>query len=200
MEQTPKGNRKADMRTLGSLFLAFLKLGVFTIGGGMAMIPQMQQLAAEDHRWLTQEEVVDCIAVSQSLPGVIAINMATYIGRRVCGFAGAVAATIGVVLPSFVIIILAVLVLGQIGDDPWVSGAFLGVKAAICGLILVTAFRLGRQTLHSVFGWILMICSLAAIGVFGISAVWVILGAAVLGIAFSLIREKIKGGGKGASE
>ena len=191
MEQTPKGNRKADMRTLGSLFLAFLKLGVFTIGGGMAMIPQMQQLAAEDHRWLTQEEVVDCIAVSQSLPGVIAINMATYIGRRVCGFAGAVAD---------VIIILAVLVLGQIGDDPWASGAFLGVKAAICGLILVTAFRLGRQTLHSVFGWILMICSLASIGVFGISAVWVILGAAVLGIAYSLIREKIKGGGKGASE
>lgn len=198
MEQTPGENRKSRIRSLGGLFLAFLKMGLFTIGGGMAMIPQMQQLAVEEHHWLTEGEVVDCIAVSQSLPGVIAINLATFIGRRVCGLAGAIAATVGVVLPSFVIIILAVLVLDQIEDNPWLNGAFVGVKAAVCGLILVTAVRLGKQVLRSVFGWILMICSLIAVGVLGISAVWVILGAAILGIAYTLIRSR-KGERAGAS-
>ena len=102
-------------RLMGKLFWDFLKLGLFTIGGGMAMIPQMQRLASEDNRWLSREEVVDCIALSQSLPGIIAINMATYIGRRICGVRGAVAATTGVVLPSFVIILAAVLVMARIG-------------------------------------------------------------------------------------
>ena len=77
--------KKGSVKELAILFLAFLKLGLFTIGGGLAMIPQMQQLAVEDHHWMTDEEVVDCIAVSQSLPGVIAINMATYIGRKLYG-------------------------------------------------------------------------------------------------------------------
>lgn len=176
-------------KELAALFLAFLKLGLFTIGGGYAMIPQMQQLAVEEHHWLTDEEVVDCIAVSQSLPGIIAINMATYIGRKLYGFRGAVCATIGVVLPSFVIISLAVLVLGTIGENPWIRGAFLGVKAAICGLILVSAIRLGRQILRTPFQWVMMLGSLAAIGFAGINAVWVILAAALLGIIYSSIRS-----------
>ena len=172
------------------LFLAFLKLGLFTIGGGYAMIPQMQQLAVEDHHWLTEEEVVDCIAVSQSLPGVIAINMATYIGRKLYGFKGAVVAAIGVVIPSFVIITLAVLILGAIGENPWVAGAFVGMKAAVCGLILVSAFRLGKQILRTPLQWALMIASFVAIGIFGINAVWVILGAAILGILLNALRKE----------
>ena len=172
------------------LFLAFLKLGLFTIGGGMAMIPQMQRLASEDNRWLSREEVVDCIALSQSLPGIIAINMATYIGRRICGVRGAVAATTGVVLPSFVIILAAVLALGQIGDNPWLAGAFLGVKAAVCGLILLSAFRLGKQILRTPLQWALMIASFVAIGIFGINAIWVILGAAILGILVNALRKE----------
>lgn len=191
----PRSNNKGSFRDLAELFIAFLKLGLFTIGGGLAMIPQMQQLAVEDHHWMTEEEVTDCIAVSQSLPGVIAINMATYIGRKLYGFKGAVAAAIGVVIPSFVIITLAVLVLNTIGDNPWVNGAFLGVKAAICGLILVSAIRLGKQILRTPFQWVLMIAAFLAIDIFGISAVWVILAAAILGIVHASIR-----GGAGKDE
>ena len=187
--------------SLFSLFIAFLKLGLFTIGGGLAMIPQMRQIAVEDHGWLTEEEVVDCIAVSQSLPGVVAINMATFIGRKRRGIAGALAATTGVVLPSVVIIILAVLLLGTVGDNPYVAGAFLGVKAAICGLILVTAIRMGKQILHSAFDWALMIGALAAIGLFGVNAVWVILGAAACGILRAVTRgEPGEGPGPGREE
>lgn len=185
----PRSNNKGSFRDLTELFIAFLKLGLFTIGGGLAMIPQMQQLAVEDHHWMTEEEVTDCIAVSQSLPGIIAINMATYIGRKLYGFKGAVTAAIGVVIPSFVIITLAVLVLDTIGDNPWVNGAFLGVKAAICGLILVSAIRLGKQILRTPFQWVLMIAAFLAIDIFGISAVWVILAAAILGIVHASIRS-----------
>ena len=151
------------------LFWSFFKLGLFTIGGGLAMIPQMQQVAVKDNHWMTDEEVVDCIAVSQSLPGVIAINMATYIGRKLRGFPGAVTACIAVCLPSFIIITLAVLVLGAIEGNPWVTGAV----------------RLGKQILRTPFQWILMIAAFAAIGVFGINAVWVILAAALIGIVWS---------------
>lgn len=188
--RSKKGGRPSGgLRDLASLLLAFFKLGLFTIGGGYAMIPQMQQLAVEEHGWLTEEEVIDCIAISQSLPGIIAINMATYIGRKLYGFRGAVFATVGVVLPSFIIITLAVLVLGAVEDNPWVAGAFTGVKAAVCGLILVSAIRLGKQVLRTPFQWILMIAAFAAIGVCGINAVWVILAAALLGIIYSSARS-----------
>lgn len=192
MKHESKSENKNGIKQLAGLFLAFFKLGLFTIGGGYAMIPQMQQIAVEEHHWMSEEEVVDCIAISQSLPGIIAINMATYIGRKLHGFRGAVAATIGVVLPSFIIISLAVLVLGTIGDNPWVAGAFTGVKAAICGLILVSAVRLGRQVLRTPFQWALMIAALAAIGFFGINAVWVILAAAILGIIYTASRKGVR--------
>ena len=177
-------------RELAELFWGFFKLGILTIGGGYAMIPQMQQVAVDDHHWLTEEEVVDCIAVSQSLPGIIAINMATYIGRKLYGLKGAVTATIGVVLPSFIIISLAVLVLGAIGDNPWLAGAFVGVKAAVCGLILLSAIRLGKMILKTPFQWVMMIGALAAVGFFNINAVWIILAAVVLGNIYTMVRGR----------
>ena len=195
-----RNDESAKQVSLPALFLVFLKLGLFTIGGGMAMVPQMQQLFAEEYKMLSQEEVIDCIAVSQSLPGVLAINMATFIGRRVRGVRGAVCAAVGVVIPSFVIICLAVLVLDQIGEMKAVQGAFTGVKAAVCGLILVTAFRLGKQILKSPFEWVMMAAALLAAGVFGVNVVWVILGAAVLGIIYTVIAGERRSGGKGASK
>ena len=173
-----------------SLYWEFFKIGLFTIGGGMAMIPQLQQIFVKDKGWLTEEDMIDCIAVSQALPGVIAINSATYIGLRRKGFFGAVAATLGVVTPSFVIIILVVSFLGFIGDNSYVQGAFTGVKAAVCGLILVTVVRLGKQILKSAFQWILAVAALIAIGVFGITAVWVIIAGGVLGIVYNAAAVK----------
>ena len=190
-----RDKKNGTLRDLASLFWGFFKLGLLTIGGGYAMIPQMQQVAVDDHHWLTEEEVVDCIAVSQSLPGIIAINMATYIGRRLYGLKGAITATVGVVLPSFIIISLAVLVLGAIGDNPWIAGAFVGVKAAVCGLILLSAIRLGKQILRTPFQWVLMLGALAAVGFFGINAVWTILAGVILGILYSQIRGSGMHGG-----
>lgn len=173
-----------------SLFWEFLKIGLFTIGGGMAMIPQLQEVAVNEKKWLSEDEMIDCIAVSQSLPGVIAINSATFIGRRFNGIRGALAATLGVVLPSFVIIILAVTVLGFIGENRYVLGAFTGIKAAVCGLILVTVVRLGKQILKGPFQWILAVMSLAAIGVLGVNAVWVVIAGGIAGIVYNSVRRE----------
>lgn len=168
-----------------NLFWEFFKIGIFTIGGGMAMIPQIQQVVVEEKGWLNEDEMVDCIAVSQSMPGVIAINSATYIGRKVNGFSGAAAATAGVIAPSFLIIILVVSFLGMIGENRYIQGAFVGIKAAVCGLILISAVKLGKQILKGPFQWILAIASLLAIGVFGITAIWAILAGAVIGILYN---------------
>lgn len=175
-----------------SLFWEFFKIGLFTIGGGMAMIPQIQQVAVKDKGWLTEEDMIDCIAVSQSMPGVIAINSATYIGRRIKGVRGSLAATIGVIAPSFMLIILAVTFLGAIGENRYIIGAFTGIKAAVSGLIIVTAVRLAKQSLTSLFQWVLAVTSLLAIGFFGITAIWAILAGAVAGIVYNAVKLKRK--------
>lgn len=175
-----------------SLFWEFFKIGLFTIGGGMAMIPQIQQVAVNDKKWLTGEEMVDCIAVSQSMPGVIAINSATYIGKKNNGIKGSMSATAGVILPSFLIIILVVTLLGTIGENRYVMGAFTGIKAAVCGLILVSAAKLGKQILTGVFQWVLAIAAVIAIGVFGINAIWIILVGAFAGIIYNSIKMKLE--------
>lgn len=152
------------------------------------MIPQIQQVVVEDKKWLSEEEMIDCIAVSQSMPGVIAINSATYIGRKTNGFAGAVSATTGVIAPSFLIIILVVSFLGMVGENRYIQGAFTGIKAAVCGLIFLSAVKLGKQILTGPFQWILAVAALIAIGVFGVTAVWAVLAGAVIGILYNTFR------------
>ena len=184
-----------------NLFWEFLKIGLFTIGGGAAMIPQIQHVATVEKGWLDDEEMLDCIAVGQSLPGVIAINIATYVGYRKRGIAGALAATFGVVLPAFVSILILVAILGAIGDNRFVAGAFMGIKAAVCGLLIVTSIKLlmqmcGRgpgaaQVKRSrvVFTVIMAIASLLAVAFFGITAILVIVAGIVIGIVYYRIES-----------
>ena len=142
----------------------------------MAMIPLIQGIVVDQKKWMTEEEAVDCIAVSQGLPGVIAINMATYIGQKKKGFAGAVAATVGIVLPSFIIIIAVVKLLHGLGDNSYVNGALTGIKAAATGL-------------KGPFSWILALLSFVLIVWLSVSAVWAILGGIVLGLVYTAVRN-----------
>lgn len=168
------------MKDLFQLFATFFKIGLFTIGGGLAMIPLIQHTIVDKKCWLTEDEMGDCIAISQSLPGVIAINAATYIGKSRKGFAGALAASFGVILPSFVIIILAVIFLGVVGTNRYVEGAFTGIKAASCGLIAYAAYRQGRQVIKGKLGIFIAAASFVGVAFFGISAILpIILGGAV---------------------
>lgn len=185
-----KESRKKALKEHASLFWEFFKIGLFTIGGGMAMLPLIQKVAVEDKKWMDEEDMIDCLAVSQALPGVIAINSATYIGKRRCGLTGSLAATLGVVAPSFLIIIAVVTLLGTVGQNSYIEGAFTGIKAAVCGLVIVSACKLGKQVLKGPFQWVLAVLSFAVIAILGVTALWAIIGGAAAGIVYLLIREK----------
>ena len=178
------------------LFWTFFKLGLFTIGGGMAMIPLMQGIIVDKKKWMTEEDIVDCIAVSQGLPGVIAINMATYIGHQKKGIGGAIAATIGVILPSLVIIIAVVELLRGIGDNRYVNGALAGIKAAATGLIAYSAYKVGAQVLKGPFQWVLAVAAFGLIIMLDVNAVWVIIAGILLGLIYEhFVRAKTEKAG-----
>ncbi len=183
---------------LVQLFWNFFKLGLFTIGGGMAMIPLIQNIVVDKMHWMTEEETVDCIAVSQGLPGVIAINMATYIGQKKKGLAGALTATVGVMLPSFIIIIIVVELLHGFGGNRYVLGALAGIKAAAAGLIAYSAYKVGKQVLKGPFQWVLAVAAFGAIAFLGVNAVWAILAGIAAGLAYSGWKSR-KGGEAGES-
>lgn len=178
------------IKELWSLFSSFFTIGLFTIGGGMAMIPLIEKVAVKDKKWLTQEEMLDCLAVGQGLPGIVAVNTATYIGNKRRGFTGALAATLGVILPSFIIILVLATVLNQVGGNRAVQGALVGIKAAVCGLLIVVTFQMMGRSLKSVFTWIIFAACFLAVGFFGVTAIWAILFSALAGIVYYMIREK----------
>lgn len=168
-------------RDLIGLFVAFFKIGLFTIGGGIAMIPLMQKVAVKDNGWLTDEEMIDCIAVCNSVPGVVAINAATFIGNKKRGFWGAVSATLGVIFPSLLIIMIIVSFISQIRNNIYVEGMFVGLKAAVCGLVAIAVYSVGKQTLKNIFGIVIAIASFVVIEAFNVSVIIVIPVAGVLG-------------------
>ena len=178
------------MKPYIELFTTFFKMGLFSIGGGLAMLPLIQRVVVEERQWMTAEEMVDCVAVCQSLPGVIAVNAATYIGKARKGMPGALVASLGVILPSFVIIILAVLFLREIGESARMQGAFTALKAASCGLILYAAYTVGKQVLRGFFAWVVAVVSFLMIAFFGISALWAILLGGVAGALYTAIKAR----------
>lgn len=126
------------------LFLTFLKIGAFTFGGGYAMLPLIQQEVIKNG-WLTEEQILNFIAVSESTPGPFAINISTYIGTEKGGFFGALAATLGVTLPSFVIILIVARVFTAFRKNRFVSGAMSGLKPAVIGLIGAAVITVGKS-------------------------------------------------------
>lgn len=172
-----------------NLFTCFFELGLFTIGGGMAMVPLMQEKVCEERHWMTDEEVLDCIAVCQSLPGVIAINMATYIGYYKKGLKGALVSTFGVLLPSFVIIILVVSILKSVEQNPYVQGALEGIKAAATGLIAFAAYKMSKQTLTGIFQWVMAAFALLLVAFLKVSAVYVIIAGILAGEIYCTIKS-----------
>ena len=188
------------MKYLWDLFFLFLKIGTFTFGGGLAMLPVIRRVAVEDKGWMTEEEIVDCFAICQSLPGVLAINAAIYIGNKKRGIPGSMAAAAGMILPAFISILAILLFLGQIEDNPYVIGAFEGIKAASVALILVAAYQMGKQVLTGKLSYFIMLIAFAVI-VFGrMNAIWVIVFGGMTGYLshkyhqFSAKRKKKKGG------
>jgi len=176
------------------LCAVFLKLGAFTFGGGYAMIPLIQKEIVENKKWATDEEILDIFAISESTPGPIAVNAATFIVYKVAGFWGAIASTVSVVLPSFVIISVISLFFEQFLALKWVGYAFEGIRVAVVVLIINAALKLGKVNEKNLFNFIMTGLAFVLAAFTPINVVFVLLGAMVVGILSDLIAKKRKKG------
>lgn len=127
------------------LFWTYLKIGTFTLGGGYAMLPLIEKEVVDVHHWIDSKEFVNMIALAQAAPGLIAVNSAIFIGKKIYGWRGVVACILGAVLPSIVIILLIAMFFREIKNNPTVEAIFKGVRPAVVALISATVIRLARR-------------------------------------------------------
>ncbi|MGL4369540.1 MAG: chromate transporter [Spirochaetota bacterium] len=166
---------------LRQLFFSFFKVGCFTFGGGLAMLPLIQNEAVNKRRWVEEKDIVDIFAISQSLPGVISVNSSIFIGYRVAGFPGAAAAAFGVIFPAFASILLIVTALSFLRGNPVVDRIMGGIKAASAALILIAAVKVGKSAVRGKAGAAVAVLSFIAIIVFKVHAAWTIVFGAAAG-------------------
>lgn len=182
--------KKSEPKKLLNLFFTFLKIGTFTFGGGYAMIPLIQAEVAEKNKWISDKDILDIVAVAESTPGPIAINCATFIGYKVCGFIGAALATLAVVLPSFIIISLIALVLRRFQDIKIVKYAFFGVRAGVLALIVKAFTSMYRQCPKNVVSYIAAAAAFICVCIFDINVIIVIAGCAAFGIITAAVAKR----------
>ena len=176
-----------------TLFLTFFKIGAFTFGGGYAMIPLIQKEIVEKHGWMTDEDILDIFAIAESTPGPIAINSATFVGWRVAGFWGSALATTGVVLPSFVIILLISFLLTGFADIPAVQYAFFGIRAGVLALLIKALWTMYKKNKKSLIGYGIMAAAFIITAFFEVPVLAVIVGCAVVGLVTSLLTARKEG-------
>lgn len=171
------------MGLLLQIYISFLRVGLFTFGGGYAMLPMFEREIIDRRGWITHDELLDIYAASQSLPGAIALNAATFIGSRASRIPGAIAASIGMVTPSVVVIVVVASLLSRISDRPIAQYALRGMSAAVVALIIHSAVKLGMKCIRTPKGFFIATASLVLMVVFGVGVVQIILGAVCLGAA-----------------
>lgn len=180
------------LKTLFALFFTMFKIGLFTFGGGYAMIAIIERELVERKKWIEHEEFMDVIAIAESTPGPLAINSATYIGYKIGGVLGSVFATLGVVLPSFIIIYLISLVFDKFLSLVWVQYAFRGIQACVAFLILSAGFKMLKKLEKNAFNLIFIILTVGCLVGFSLfaidfSSIFYILIGGVVGLTVYLI-------------
>ena len=169
------------------LFLEFFKIGLFTFGGGLSMIPLIQKTVVEKNKWITDEEMVDMIAISESTPGPIAVNCATFIGYKVGKIWGGILATLGVVLPSFIIICIISIFYDKFIQVEVIKWAFLGIKAGVSALILNAGIKIFKKSEHNLFSIAIMLLAIEIALFTSIHTVFVIIFGLVVGVVFYIL-------------
>ncbi len=178
------------LKRVWKLFCTFFKIGGFTFGGGYAMIPLIQKETVEKQGWITDEDILEIIAIAESTPGPIAINSATFVGYRTAGFWGAFAATLGVVLPSFVIILAISFVLRQFQQLKAVQYAFNGIRAGVLALLFKALWSMYQKAPKNWASYVVMASAFVLTAFLKVNVLYVIVGCAVFGLVTSLLAKK----------
>lgn len=193
-----KNNMKKEKRktkysvSLWQLFLTFFKVGAFTFGGGYAMIAILEEELISKKKCITEQDMLDMLVIAESTPGVIAVNTATSVGYKVHGISGAILATLGVVLPSFLLIFALSFVINAFQSNTWYKAAFTGVRACVTILIINAFTKLSKQVKWDVFGAVLLVAAFGVAVFTSFDVIYLILIGGVLGVAYSLIAEAVQ--------
>ena len=171
-------------------FRTFFKIGMFTLGGGYAMIPIIEEEVVNRHRWIGKEEMLDLIAIAQSCPGVFAINISIFVGYKLNKVRGAMMCALGTALPSFLIILAIAIFFHQFEDNPVVAALFRGIRPAVVALIAVPTFNLARQARLNRYTLWIPIVSALLIWLLGVSPIWIIIAAGLGGVFVSKMRNE----------
>ncbi len=185
-----------DFALLWQLFIAFFRIGLFTFGGGYAMLPFFEKEVVERFGWASRDEMIDIYALAQSVPGVIALNTAIFLGNRKAGPIGAIAAACGMIAPSLIVIITIAVFFLQIQSNLIVLRIFSGIRAAVVGLVAAAAVKIGLSSLRDGFGVMLALAAMGLSLFTDLHAAWVILGGGGLGFGFYVLLPLLRAQGE----
>ena len=181
------------MKEYLELVITFFKIGIMTFGGGYAMLPIIQREVVEKKKWATEEEILNYYAIGQCTPGVIAVNTATFIGNKRKGVAGGFLATLGVVMPSLIIISIIAALLTNFSEIAVVQHALAGIRVAVVVLVGYSVKKLAKSGVRNGFGWCLFVLTFLVSAIFGLSPVIVVIAAAAAGLISGAVMDR-KGG------
>lgn len=177
------------MKNLFEMFITFFKIGAFTLGGGYAMLPIIQKEVVEKKKWIDETEFLDMVAISQSAPGPLAVNISAFVGQKISGICGLIVSTLGAILPSFIIIILVASVFLGIENSPIVQRVFKGIRPAVVALIAVPVISMSKTAKVNKKNIIIPVLAAVLVAVFKITPIYIIIGAALIGI-IDVVRRK----------
>ncbi len=179
----------SQQASLWELFGVFAKMGAFTIGGGYAMLPLIEQ-EMTSRGWISREDIQDIIVLAQSAPGILAVNMAIYTGHKIKGLPGSIVAAVGAVLPSLLIILLIAMFFTEFKDNDIVRRIFQGVRPAAVALILTAGVRMAGTACSAWWTWLLVAASALLVAFLKVSPIWIILATVSVAACISLLNQK----------
>ncbi len=183
-------NKLSFPRRLWLLFFTFAKIAALVVGGGLAMLPVIEETFSVRKKLLTKDEILDMVTLTQTVPGIIAANSAVYIGMKVAGFAGALCALAGAIFPSFVVIVMVAWFFpGLSPDNPYYLGAFAGVRAGVTGLIVVTAYRMAKKGISGIVEAV-AVCVFFLAAMFKLHPAAIIVSGMVFGVVYTMVVKR----------
>lgn len=175
--------------SLWKLFLMFVKIGAMMIGGGYSMLPLLIRELVEKNKIITEDELTDYMAVAQCTPGVIAINTATFVGYKVRRVIGAIVASLGVIMVPMILIIIIAAVLQNFASYAIVQHIFAGIRIAVCALIAAAIFKLFKKSVTNLTGFLLFLTAFLLVAIGGVSPVFIVIGAGIVGLAWGWMKR-----------
>lgn len=170
-------------------FSVFSKIGAFTIGGGYAMVPLIEDEVVIKRHWIAKEDFIDLLAIAQSSPGILAVNISIFIGYRLRGIRGSIVTALGTILPSFLIILAIALFFHNFKDNVWIEKIFRGIRPAVVALIAAPTFNMAKSAKINRYNIWIPILSALLIWLLGFSPIWIIVTAGIGGISYKLIKR-----------